>query len=185
LSASDTNENQCLSGGIQKAGEIFAMHGDFIRSIIAFNIQDKDIVEDLVQDFFLYIASRNISEEVSNMRGYLFKMATNHVTDSVRKMDSYKSKIRKYAKRIKNEVIHCDKERTAETEEVNKAIALIEKKLSKRDATAMKLLYQENLDYDEAAKKMSLKPLSVRRYVARGLKIISKAFNDEQGGSKC
>ena len=60
--------------GVKKKGDapdnvvrtmkVFEEHGDFIRSVICFNVKNETLSEDLFQDLFLSLILKPIPEEV-------------------------------------------------------------------------------------------------------------------------
>ena len=164
-------ENQeDVSINIALAMEIFKEHGDFIRTIIRFHVNNETEADDLFQDFFLFLVSKPIVEEVHNIRGFLYRMISDKARDASRRIKSYQGRLRRYAEHHKYIVEYCPEDTVIEVEETNKMFNLIWRNLPANEARAVTLRYRHNCDVPEVADKMGIKPRSVSRYVSVGLR---------------
>ena len=161
---SDTQSNVGL------AEKIFEEHGDFIHSIIRFNVNNKVEAEDVFQDFFLSLISKPIPEEVQNLRGFLYRVVSDNVKDALRRTNRYQARIRRYAERHGHIIENCPEDTVIDVEETEKMFELIQRSLPPNEARAITLRYGNNDDIVEVAEKMGIKPRSVSRYVSAGLK---------------
>ena len=66
------------SENVNRAEKLFIEYGDFIRSIISYNIKNKDLTEDIYQDLFIYFIFRPIPADVKS-----HCEATNNLTDYI------------------------------------------------------------------------------------------------------
>ena len=155
---------------VDRATEIFNEHGDFIRSVINFNVKNHALSEDLFQDLFLFFISKPIPVDVQNVRGFLYRVISDKIKDALRRMNRYQARIHRYAEN-RRQITESRPENTVnEVEEVKKMFELIEKRLPSNEALAVTLRYKNNCDIREAAEKMGIKPRSVSRYISVGLK---------------
>ena len=74
---------------VRAASEVFAEHGRFIRSVIRFQIHDESRVEDLYQEFFLYLVRTPLPSDVRNVRSYLFRALIHDAVDMSRRLEKY------------------------------------------------------------------------------------------------
>ena len=74
---------------VEKAARIFDEYGEFIFGVILSKVQDKNLAEDLYQDFFLSLVSRPITPDVRNIKSYLYKSLTNDIIDAGRRTERY------------------------------------------------------------------------------------------------
>lgn len=170
MSLLNTDKKGDVSSNVDRAMKVFEEHGDFIHSIINFNVRDKAEVEDIFQDFFLFLVSKPMPDEVQNIRAFLYRMISDKIKDAFRRIDRYQARIRRYASypgrvteyRLKNGLI--------EAEETKRMFELIEKHLPQKEALAVTLRYRNNCDTTKVAQKMGVQPRSVSRYVSVGLK---------------
>ncbi|MHC4123295.1 MAG: RNA polymerase sigma factor [Planctomycetota bacterium] len=173
----ETKKKGDVSGNITLAMKVFEEHGDFIRTIIRFHVKNEAEGEDLFQDFFLFLVSKPIPEEVQNVRGFLYRVVSDQIKDALRRIDCYQRRICRYAERHKRIIENCPKNVVIEVEETKKMLELIRRRLPSKEAWAVTLRYGNNCNIGEVADKMGIKPRSVSRYVSAGLKKIRHAFD--------
>ena len=158
------------------AEKLFIEHGDFIRSVIDFNVKNQVLSEDIFQDLFLFFVSKPIPQDVQSVRGFLYRVVSDRVKDAFRKIGRYQGKIHRYAKCRGRIIEDSPEDIVIEAEEMEKMFELIERRLPKTEALAVTLRYRDNCDTVEVAEKMGIKPRSVSRYVSVGLKKVRQVF---------
>jgi RNA polymerase sigma factor (sigma-70 family) len=162
-----------LSENVRLAAEIFLEHGGFIRSVICHKVGNESQAEDLFQDFFLSLAAKPVPQDVRNIRSFIYKALTNDIADRARKIERYQKMTHKYADfhslPINNKTAE---DALLEKEQVGKMIEVIGKQVSKSEANAISLRYNENLCIGEVADKMHIDKRSVSRYISTGLQKI-------------
>lgn len=175
-----TNKKSDTPTNVDIAGEVFAKYGSFIRSAIRFHVSDETEAEDLFQDLFLLLISKPIPREVRNMQGFLYKVISDMIRDAFRRIDRYQARMHTYA-RHNGRIIDKRPERTVmEMEEAKRMFELIERRLPRNHALALRLKYKENNHVTQIANKLGVKPKSVTRYVSVGLKKMRCVFDKEQ-----
>jgi RNA polymerase sigma factor (sigma-70 family) len=167
---------------VERAAEVFDEHGAFIRSVIRFHTKNEQKTEDLFQDFFLFLVAKPIPQEVQNVKGFLYKLITDLVKDSFRRIDCYHATMRRYAERHVRTIEKRPENVIMEIEETKKMFESIEKRLPPPQALAVTLKYRDSCDTGEVAKKMHVKPRSVSRYVSVGLEKLRCVLDEEQRG---
>ena len=177
------SKNGDVSSNVDRAERVFEEYGDFIRSIIRFNVRNEALSEDLFQDLFLFLISRPIPQDVQNVRGFLYRVVSDNIKDAFRRMDRYQARIHRYADRQERVINNRPEKNLSEIEETKRMFELIQKRLPSNEALAVTLRYRNNYDTKEIAEKMGVKPRSVSRYVSIGLKKIRHAFAGKQGGN--
>ena len=177
-------EKSGTRSNVDRATEIFDEYGEFIRSVIDFHVRDETLSDDLFQDLFLFLVSKPIPEEVQNVKAFLYKVICDAVKDTFRRIDRYQRRIYRYAEHRRGCVVgsHADRG-LMDIEETQKMFDLIERRLPKNEAVALKLRYGDNCDTAEVAEKMGVKPRSASRYVCVGLKKIRQFFTANTGGN--
>jgi RNA polymerase sigma factor (sigma-70 family) len=166
---------------VSRAWKIFDEHGDFIRSVIRFNVKSEEEAEDLFQDLFLFLILKPIPEELQNVRGFLYRVICDNAKDSVRRITRYRARIQRYAV-YRTYTTESNPESTViAAEETEKMFELIQRRLSSKEALAITLRYRDNCDTKDVAVKMSVKPRTVSRYVSIGLKKVRKVFDKNEG----
>ena len=164
---------------VERATELFDEHGDFIRSIIRFHVGNEPEAEDLFQDLFLSMVARPIPEEVRNIKAFLYKLISDSIKDNFRRINRYKTRIRRYAECHLHIVENHPATGLIDVEETIKMFDLIERHLPTKEAMAVTLRFRDNFDTGEVAEKMGVKTRSVSRYVSIGLKKIGLVLDNK------
>lgn len=171
-----------LPSNVARAAEIFSEYGDFIRAVIYYQIKNDDQADDLFQDFFLSLVSEPLPADIQNIRGYLYKMITNDIVDAARRVERYKTLMKKYAECF-NYSINKNRPENAliEIEQTNKLFKLIKGRLRHSEAQAITLRYRNSYNIKEVAKKMHVNNRTVSRYISAGLSKIRQFLTFKQG----
>ena len=164
------NKKSDVRSNVDRATKVFDEYGDFIRSIIGFNVNNEAETEDLFQDFFLFLISKPIPEEVQNLRGFLYRVVSDKVKDALRRRYRYQARIGRYAERHRRIIENCPEDAVIDVEETEKMFELIRRRLPPNEARAVILRYRHNNGIGEVAEKMGVKPRSASRYFSSGLK---------------
>ncbi len=175
------DKNVNVLTNVEQAAEIFAEHGSFIRSTIAFKINNEALCEDLFQDVFLFLVAQPIPEGVQNIKGFLYKAIADRITDAVRNIGSYQARINRYSKRQTISTCAPPEEALIDLEETEKMFKLLQSRLYPKEVLALKLRYLDDYNRTEAAEKMAINPKSVSRYVSVGLKKVRQALGVNKG----
>lgn len=158
---------------LELASQIFDGYSDFIYSVIYAKVQNEEKADDIYQDFFISLISKPIPPSIKNIKGFLYRAIYNDITDSYRRVDRYKTNMKKYNQKIKT-TINKSPSRNAfkEKEEIKEMLRLIHEQLPSSCSQAIILRYGDNLSIKEVAKKMNVKSSSVSRYISKGLKML-------------
>ena len=183
MSEVSINKRIDAQSNVDLAEKVFEEHGDFIRLIIRFNVNNEAEAEDLFQDFFLSLISKPIPEEVQDVRGFLYRLASDKTKDAFRRIERYQARIHRYAERRRRVIDSSPENAVIQIEETEKMFELIRKRLPPSEVRAVTLRYRNNRDIGEVAKKMGIKPRTVSRYVSAGLKKLRQVFSVNKGNS--
>jgi len=162
--------SQSTPENVNRVAKLFTEYGDFIRSIIRYNIKNKDLTEDIYQDLFIYFVFRPIPADVRSTKGFLYKVITDKIKDSFRRIDSYQRRLKTYSERIENTVERSPDKKFVDMEEYEKMFTLIERRLPANEARAMIFKFRDNLEMTTIAEQMGIKSRSVSRYISVGVK---------------
>ena len=178
MTLQNSNSN-CLEHRVAAAAKIFDDHGGFIRIVIRSHVQDKDLAEDLFQDFFLSLISKPLPRGLRNIKGYLYRAITNDIVDATRRMMKYRAYMREYAKRSNRpDSQKTPREILQEAEEAEIALELIEKWLPCTEAEAVSLRYLDSHKVKEIAKTMGVADATARAYVNDAIDRIRRLSGD-------
>jgi RNA polymerase sigma factor (sigma-70 family) len=167
--------------GVEEAFRVFTEYGVIIHAIIRYRIRDEAQVDDLFQDFFLYLVTKPIPTGVTNVKGYLYRMITNHIADAVNRTEKYQARIRIYAELRERSIIEQQPENPLIIqEETDRMCKLIERRLQQREAQAINLRFKNNDEIKQIAQKMHVNKESVSRYISVGLSKIRKFLNSRK-----
>lgn len=156
---------------IDLAMKVFREHGDFIRSVIRFNIRNEALSEDVFQDLFLFLISKPIPEDVRNVRGFLYRVVSDRAKDAIRRVGRYQARIRRYAEHLRYTALEgCPENALIKAEETEKLFESIRKCLPAQEALAVTLRYRNECDVEQLAERMGVESRSVSRYVSVGVK---------------
>jgi len=169
---------------VRWATEIFNEYGEKIRDTIYLQANNKSEAEDIYQDFFLSLVRRPIPAHIQNIKGYIYRAVKNDVLDAANRDKSHQGQIARYAeyKSVTSySTLKKDRQNTLMwSEEIQKVIQIIEKQLPRREAQAVLLRYNQNLNISEAAKSMQINKRSFSRYLCMGLKKIREIIRKEK-----
>ncbi|MCK4628644.1 MAG: RNA polymerase sigma factor [Sedimentisphaerales bacterium] len=164
------------------AAGILEEHAGFIRTVIGFHVKDKNLADDIFQDFFLSLNTKPIPLGVTNVRGYLYRAITNDIIDASRRAKRYQARIHRYAKHIELKTTKNGSEvHISKTEEIEKIFRTIKKHVSRSEAQAIELRHVNGYNIMETARKMGVKKRSVSRYLSVGLNKIRRVLVTEGG----
>lgn len=168
---------------VRRAEKLFAEYGEFIRSVIFFNSINHDLSEDLFHDLFLHFVAKPIPQNIKNMEGFLYKVVTDEIKDSYRRIKRYHARIQRYAAFNPNITVEPPDKEFINLEETKKMFELIQKNLSTKEAIAVKLRYRDDHDTKIVAQKMGIKSRSVSRYISIGIGKLRKIIGEYKGNS--
>ncbi len=183
MAVTNIHQKSDVPSNVERATGIFDKYGDFIRSVIRYNIRNEPEAEDVFQDLFLSLVAKPIPVEVQNVKGFLYKLLCDTVKDAYRRINRYQSRIHRYAKRNLRVAENRPETELLSVEETEKMFDLIERQLPTQEALAVILRYRDDYNTGEVAEMMGVKQKSVSRYVSVGLKKIGNVFAKTQGGN--
>jgi len=156
------------------AEDLFFEHGDFLMNVFLKNLPEQDAL-DAFQTLYLNIVMNGIPENTTNIRGYLYRAATNDIIDFKRKSSTYQKNIHNYSQHLRNSKSNNDPaEKLMRFSQLMKTFERIGKHLSPSVEQVFIQKYQHNLDHHEIAEKLNLKKGTVDRYLSVGTKQIQE-----------
>lgn len=174
--------SQCdSSNNVRSAAEIFNEYGPFIRTVINCRVRDGHLRNDIYHDFFLSLIRKPISEEVANLKSYLYRAICNDIYDAKRKLDRYERHLYRHRQlpgRAKS-AFAADKG-LAEADEACKLFEVIEMQLSSSEAKVLKLRYKNELNNSEIAECLNVGHASVSTYMSTGLKKLREIIKKDK-----
>ena len=175
------SDSGSLEYRVAAAAKIFDDHGGFIRIVIRSHVQDKDLADDLFQDFFISLISKPLPRGLRNIKGYLYRAITNDIVDATRRMMKYRAHMRKYAELPGRP----DRQKTPrktlqDTEQAGMVLELIEKRLPCTEAEAVSLRYLDSHEVKEIAKTMGVANATARAYVNGAIDRIRRLSPDTE-----
>jgi len=179
VSAVKTNQKSEASNNVELATEVLVKHGRYINAVICSKVVNKAEAEDLFQDFFLFLISKPIPQDVRNVRGFLYRMVCDKIVDSTRRIEHYRTKMYNYSRCQIGFIDDRPENTVMEAEETERLFESIRHRLPPKEASAVTLRYRNNYDTGEVAERMEVKQRTVTRYVSTGLKKIRDFLMEE------
>ena len=163
------------ANSVESASQIITEYEDFIKLIIHLHINDKNLEEDIFQDFFLSLVANPIPVTIRNTKGYIYTAILHDITDYKRKKYRNITCTKKYLKKSKNCVNKIDPlDALIIDEEKKRMYKLIKEQSLGKEYDAIILRYRDGNNIQRVAEKMGLKNASVRKYMSKGLKRVRK-----------
>jgi RNA polymerase sigma factor (sigma-70 family) len=165
---------------VKAAADLFAKHGRFIRSVISFQIHDEARVEDLYQEFFLYLVRTPLPPDVRNVRSYLFRALSHDAVDMNRRQEKYQRHLKKHAEETRFSInTSTPEDAIVAREQISVLFRCVGKYLRPREAEVVRLRYQDGLSIREIAARLHVDPRTVSRYLCAGLRTLREALGIE------
>lgn len=173
--------NAKIKKNVRIAAQIFDEHGDVIRDMIRFRVNDKSIVDDIFQDLFVSLVHRPIPPGIQNVKGYLCMAVKNDVLDETFRTKNYRARNQKYAELHTEQVKYHNPENIViVSEEIQKLFSIIERRLMPHEREAVIQRYRFDRDNDEAAEAMYISRRSFSHYLCTGLKKIRRFVQENK-----
>jgi RNA polymerase sigma factor (sigma-70 family) len=176
------NNSEKNGNKVDLASEVYTEYGSFIRAVIGTQIKNESQADDIFQDFFLALIHKPLPDNVKDVKSYLYRAIMNDVVDTVRRTETYQTRIKKYCNQS-NYLINNDGPENAliKKEQLDKMFDVIKGRLPSSQSVAIALHYREHHSIKEVAQKMGVNHRSVSRYLSVGLKKIRHLFNGKMG----
>ena len=166
-----------MSIDILRARRIFKEHGNFLRSIISLRIKDESDADDFYQELFLFFFWKSLPENVSSIKGLLYKIVLDKAKDFHRRKKNYKNRIEKYAEIVDDEELYgCSEDLHIKKEESEKMFVLIRGNLPAKEAQAVIFRYKYGYDNKKISEEMGITQKSVTRYISVGINKLKKLW---------
>lgn len=166
---------------IERAAEMFAVHGDFLLRIFKKELNEQD-AHDLWQNLFLSLTTKPVSVNISNVRGYLYRAAVHDIVDFKRNLKLHRRKIDEYsevARQRKSD--RSPVQQLISIESVNEAFRQIKNNLPPSVGQVVLNKYRKQLSHREIAEKMNIKKTTVDRYLSVGTKMMGQVHDQAEG----
>ena len=166
---------------IERAAEMFAVHGDFLLRIFKKELNEQD-AHDLWQNLFLSLTTKPVSVNISNVRGYLYRAAVHDIVDFKRNLKLHRRKIDEYsevARQRKSD--RSPVQQLISIESVNEAFRQIKNNLPPSVGQVVLNKYRKQLSRREIAEKMNIKKTTVDRYLSVGTKMMGQVHDQAEG----
>lgn len=132
-----------------------------------------ELTEDIIQDVFLKLwKDRANLVNVQNFGGYLYRMAQNHVINSLKRMATEMHIIQELSK--KQAEACSDVEEHISLQEVNRNLHYAINKLTPKQKLVYTLSRDKGLRHDEIAKFLNISPSTVNNHLIEALRIIRR-----------
>ncbi len=158
--------------------DIFKENRLFIRKVISSKVSDSDTAEELFQELFVKLILRKLPDSIEDMQSFLYVAITRLAIDRREKENKYKEMLDKY----RSEMYDFERVETEELfvreEQMRQVYHIIDGKLGPREADAVRLRYEGQMNIPEVATSLGIKKRSASRYISVALSKISKIMNN-------
>lgn len=159
-----TNEELMIryqKGDAQAFDELFERIHQRIYGYVSRRLSNKSELEDVIQNIFIkFHMTKERYDSYYPLDAWIFTICRSVLYDHLRKVSKIKHE----------EFIEFFQGEETEVPDVNETIA----KLPEQSQKIIKLKYQEDLSFDEIAKKINKSPANVRQIISRALRFLRK-----------
>jgi len=167
---------------VNKAKEVFDKYGNEIRAVIEFNVKDRHTVEDIFQDFFVYVVENPIPQDVEDVRSYIYKAVVNDAIDRKRRARIRRRGDKKYAESISDNAVKREPQTVAiMAEELERVFRLIESSLPPRHVRAVMEYYGFGQTISGMSSKLKIEERSASRYLSEAIRAIRYLVLQSEG----
>jgi len=186
LSENDLNnmwENFRLDGSQEALSLIYYEHFDFLYDFALKYTTDRNLIEDSIQNVFGYLLKKQKNlNPVSNLRYYLLQAFRREFFDQIKK----RKKIHLSAEIAESHELLCYNkiEEQMDSEERDRVIMLVQKSIARLGPKQQEIIYlrfNQDLEYDEIAKMLSISVNSCYQSVYRSVKFIKEDIEKTLG----
>lgn len=172
------NAPQDAAKRVDEAARLFDEHHVFIRVILEQFLHDPQEEEDVYQDLFIYFVRKPVPEDVILVKSWLYRVILDRVRDRKRRQSRYQKRLKRYA--IKHPVLQESVQNPPpDPEQITEIFGLIRKHLTETQARAVLFKYEQQLEVEEIARRMNVKPRTVSRYISIGLGKLRRFLNKD------
>ena len=172
--------NISIRENMRLASKVFEEYGGLIRVIIARNVEDQAVADDIYQDVFLSVIEEPIPSE-GNIVGYLYRRITNDIIDEARTAKNYRKRLCKYSIFGDHEPVYQPPEMTAiQFEETQNMLNLMAEVLERYEARAIVRHYYHGDSIAEGAKLMNVRKRTFSHYLSVGLRKIREYLTEHE-----
>lgn len=165
---------------VEWAERLFAEYHLYIRATIKYFLKDPLEQEELYQDIFVYFVHKQIPDHVVRVPSYLYRVILDRVRDRKRKQTRDSNRLQHYAYEQSGRQPD-ESDLLPHREQIDEVFALIDTHLTEKEADAVVLRYKHDLDVEEIAQRMKVKPRTVSHYLSEGLKKLrNKLLKDDE-----
>ena len=180
----DVSDRTLLDGirsGDERAFEaLFARHYAGVYGVVMRIVGTHEEAEELTQDTFLKLYNRPIATgEESNLRGWLYRVATNAAFNSVRSRRRRLGWLRRFAGRVDRYADDDPLDHVARRDEADSVRVHLER-LPERQRTAL-VLRSSGLSYAEVAGAIGVSTSSVGTILARAERAFRQSYESTTG----
>lgn len=172
MSSKDTDRTTDVQKRVEVTRQLFLEQGAFIHSIIRYVLSDLNSHDDFFNELFLFFVSKPVPPDVKNLKGYLYKVIFDKAVDWRRRHIRYQQNLREYAREKADFGTGRKMDDCFYDERMQQVLKVIDEFLSKKEAEAVRLRYQNHRSVVQIAELMDVKPQSVKKYISVGLKKI-------------
>jgi len=160
------------SGDIEILGELYNRYLELSMGLCMKYTKDKQVSEDLVMEIFELLVKRLPNHDVGNFKSWLYRVASNHCLDYLRKQKRVHEKDKEFEFMYSREINRLDN--TYLNQEMNQEESLLKRmeicleKLITEQKRCVDLFYLQGKSYKEVSSIMNISWSKTRSYIQNG-----------------
>lgn len=172
-----------IAASDQKAfNALFASYRDRLFAYLFKITKSRETSEEIVLDVFLKIwMGRTILEEINNIEAFLFRVARNKAVDFLRLTQKSKLQQLELWDRIQELASSDQADFKTLLAETNAQFERVVNKLSPQRKRVFQLSHEQDLNFDQIAKRLNLSRYTVRNHLAASLEFIRAHLDTDLG----
>lgn len=139
-------------------------------------VNNTDVAKDLVQDTFLGVLNVGASDEIKNLKAYLYKSLRNNCLNYIKHDKATSEFARAEQERQRREIQYYDVHQALVERELHQKIIEVIDELPEKYKTPFNLSRFEELSNKEIAKQLNIPLRTVETQIFRALKMLRKRF---------
>jgi RNA polymerase sigma factor (sigma-70 family) len=173
--AASVGSSERSSHAAQKVGAVIREYEGFVRAVVRLHAHNAYEEEELYQKLFLSLLCDPRFPDVKNMKSYLYHIVVRDAIDAARWKANERKRQKKFAEISGNSVYSPAPDfALIRAEEVDGVLACADRKLKRREATAVALMYRDDCPVPEIARRMGVNERTVHRYITAALRTLRR-----------
>ncbi|MDX2415230.1 MAG: sigma-70 family RNA polymerase sigma factor [Bacteroidales bacterium] len=148
--------------------ELFDSNFDSVRSYIYYRCGDKELATDIAQEAFMKVWEKNIDAAQGNIKGLIYKIASDLFVSFYRRKDVEK----RFSRSIEIDLVEGSPEEALEYQEIKEKYHLALMEMNENQRIVFLMSRVEELKYGEIAERLNIGVKAVEKRMSLALKYL-------------